>query len=562
MSLRAVKFISSGRDIRPLRKEIGADARESFARLKSQAMNGVYIMRNHDLESFSATDDIFIVRARKSKAQELSRLLLGQKKIPVFSGDYTSAGRLIQGIEALLKRAAKRGDSNIYIIGAEDRVFNELWENIEARTSRKRGEIKDGSHQEALDESTEPRHLLELLPHCEIPDELAQTYIGDSIEAQLVRHLIVRAAGHDYPVLITGDTGTGKEVVAHAIHQYSERSSRPFVPVNCGAIPRELLEAVLFGSVHGVATSVMTRAGLWELAQDGTLFLDEIGDLAVDHQVKILRALEEKTIRRVGEFKERRVNARVIAATNRDLFSMVRVGQFREDLYYRLRSFLIRTPSLKNHPDDARTLSVFLWKKITHNEQATLPEEILAKLAARRWPGNVREIKAVLMNIYTLFGGDRLSVKQLSAVLQLQGQAVAYADSPTREDEINLHRIECLRHLRRVDEVIRACEVALKPVVEDGMRDTHTVKFAQPLLSNHLSELEMLCLRPLLFNSEVTYAVVYRLKGKLSYFYSLIETDTRQAVSYWKSNVLEESKLALSAIFREVEQITTYKARR
>ena len=566
MSLRVVNFVTDGRAVRAVQKEIGSDAREDFARLKSQGMHGVYVMRNDDLKSFQGLDDLFVPRTRKNKAQELSRLFLDQKKIPVFSGDYSSAGRLVQGIQALLKNAAKKGDRNIYIIGTNEKVFKALWDKFSTRTS-----TKESAKQQSVGivrqntgnaEYSSTQHLLELLSYCDVPDELAQTYIGESVEAQLVRQLIIRAAQHDEAVLIVGDTGTGKEVVARAIHDYSTRRDKKygvpraptFVAVNCGAIPRELFEAELFGSIKGVATDVMTRAGLWELAGDGTLFLDEIGDLSLNHQAKILRALQEKKVRRIGEAGEREVKARVMAATNRDLFSMVRAGQFREDLYYRLRSFTIRTPTLRNHPEDIRLLASFLWKKISRDEQTALPEEMLAKLCSYGWPGNVRELRAVLLNIYTLFGKENIGIEQLDAVFQLQG--IGGPPAPGRGDEFSLHRMECLRHLRRVDEVVRACQVALRPIVEGGKADNYTTASVQASLGQRLGELELLCLRPLLFQSELAFSVIYRLKGKLSYLHGLLGKDVGFALNYWRSDVSEEFKLALSAIFREVEELT------
>ncbi|MDQ2974880.1 MAG: sigma 54-interacting transcriptional regulator [Acidobacteriota bacterium] len=497
----------------------------------------------------------------------MSRLFLGQKKkIPVFIGDYTSAGRLIQGIEALLKNAAKKGDRNIYIIGANEGVFQALWEKVSTGTSTKatpKKQREGAIHQNTRNgEYSSTQHLLELLSYCDVPDELRQTYIGESVEAQLVRQLIIRAAQHGEAVLIVGDTGTGKEVIARAIHDYSTRRdkkygvprARTFVAVNCGAIPRDLFEAELFGSIKGVATDVMTRAGLWELAGNGTLFLDEIGDLSLNHQAKILRALQEKKVRRIGEAEEREVKARVLAATNRDLFSMVRARQFREDLYYRLRSFTIRTPTLRNHSEDIRLLASFLWKKISRDDQTALPEEMLSKLCSYGWPGNVRELKAVLLNIYTLFGKENIGVEQLDAVFQLQG--IGGPSEPARSDEFSLHRMECLRHLRRVDEVVRACQVALKPIVEGGKLDDYTAASVKASLGQRLGELELLCLRPLLFQSELAFSVIYRLKGKLSYLHNLLGKDVGLALNYWRSDLSEEFKLALSAIFREVEELT------
>ena len=165
-----------------------------------------------------------------------------------------------------------------------------------------------------------------------------------------------------------------------------------FTPVNCGAIPRELLESELFGHEKGSFTGAVHRKmGLWEVADQGTLFLDEVGDLALGHQVKILHALQNGCIRRVGGEKEIQVDARVIAATNRNLFSMVQAGHFREDLYYRLREFLIRTPALRDHPGDIPLLAQAFWAKIVHDETKPCPRKSFRNLnptAGRETPGN------------------------------------------------------------------------------------------------------------------------------------------------------------------------------
>jgi transcriptional regulator with PAS, ATPase and Fis domain len=464
----------------------------------------------------------------------------------------------VQGVEALLRHASKKQDKNIYIIATTEKIFKTLWED--ATTGSKQGRAPTSSMRKTseislADQTISPELLISLLPPCDIPDDLAQRYIGDSVEVQLVRHLIIRAASHDKPVLILGDTGTGKEIVARSIHEYSKRGGENFAPVNCGAIPSELLESELFGHKKGAFTNAAyDKQGLWESASRGTLFLDEIGDLHSDHQVKILRAIQEKRIRRVGETFERPVEARVIAATNRDLFSMVQSGQFREDLYYRLRAFMIHTPALRSHSQDIPALAQVIWKSIANDQDASLPDEITSALMLYRWPGNVREVKAVLMGIYTLFGKDGIGVEHLHAVFKLQGQSPS--ERLLESQGISLHRVECLRHLRKVDEVIRACRVTLGPVIELGEQEPQVIDAAQSSLRRHLSELELLCLRPLLFYSEVTFSMIYRLKGKLSYLYSLIQSDLKMARSYWKDELIDESKFSLSIIFREVERLT------
>jgi DNA-binding NtrC family response regulator len=561
MRLRALKFVISSGGVKALQSELDADSR-SLARLKSQGLYGAYVVANQDLESLRGLKESVVDRRQKNKAKELSRLLLGHALIPIISGDYTAAGRLAQGVESLLRHASKKQDKNIYIIGADETIFKKLWEDAATRTADKKTASPRRKQQSYASESSaaEPissELLLGLLPQCDIPEDLERSYVGDSIEIQLVRHLVMRAAGHDRPVLILGDTGTGKEIVARSIHKYSDRRSERFVAVNCGAIPSELFESELFGNPRGAFTgAVYDKQGLWVSAGRGTLFLDEIGDLSLDHQVKILRALEEKKVRRIGESVERAAEARVVAATNRDLFSMVQRGQFREDLYYRLRVFLIHTPALRNHPQDIPQLAQAIWRKVTGDASSRLPDDLTAALTSYRWPGNVREVKSVLMGIYTLFGKEGIGVEHLDAVFKLQGQAAAASLATDEEQEISLHRVECLRHLRRVDEVIRACRVTLGPITGEAEAGAKAIDSMRSSLGHRLSELELLCLRPLLFHRELTFSVIYRLKGKLAYLHSLIASDIRMARSYWKDELDDEYRVALSAVFREVEQLT------
>ncbi|HEY7546895.1 MAG TPA: sigma 54-interacting transcriptional regulator, partial [Blastocatellia bacterium] len=445
---------------------------------------------------------------------------------------------------------------------AGEKIFEELWEKAGKLESPRRVSRKAGVPSPKLATSSSgdmsPRAILGILQPRDVPEDLLRSYVGRSPEAELVRQLILRAAIHDEPVLILGDTGTGKEVIARSIHKYSARASEKFVPVNCGAIPRELLESELFGHKKFVFTDAkFDKDGLWKITGKGTLFLDEIGDLSLDHQVKILRALDEKKIRPIGESEEVKVNARVVAATNRDLFSMVQAGRFREDLYYRLRAFTIRSPALHNHPEDIPLLAKYFWARITANPANEPLEGVLDHLKTYRWPGNARELKAVLLSVYTLFGGDGLTIEHLHAVFQLQGQSHTAETASTAEQEIQLHRVECLRHLKRVDEVVRASKVAMKPALGEKKPDQATVYSAQATLADRLREIEVLCMRPLLFGSEVTYSVVNRLKGKLSYFHSLLQKNHQIALSYWRDEVTDEFKLVLSAVFREVERLTS-----
>lgn len=222
--------------------------------------------------------------------------------------------------------------------------------------------------------------------------------IGRSAKFVECLKMVGRVAPTSLPVLITGESGTGKELIANAIHRRSRRSGGPFVTVNCGAIPTELIESELFGHSKGSFTGATTeRIGLWEEASGGTLFLDEITETAPQFQVKLLRALQEGEIRRVGSNKTIRVDARVIGATNRDIEAEVMAGRFRQDLMYRLNAVTIHIPPLRERAEDIPLLAFHFAEK-AGGEHISFAEETLALLKAYPWPGNVRELENAILH--------------------------------------------------------------------------------------------------------------------------------------------------------------------
>ncbi len=222
----------------------------------------------------------------------------------------------------------------------------------------------------------------------------------------ILRKLIEKVAATDARVLITGANGTGKELVAHWLHEKSERSKGPMVEVNCAAIPSELIESELFGHVKGSFTGAnKDRAGKFEAANGGTIFLDEIGDMSLSAQAKVLRALQENKISRVGSDRDIKVNVRVIAATNKDLQKEIAEGKFREDLYHRLAVILIDVPSLNDRRDDIPLLVKFFAEKIA-NEQGSpiksFSNKAIIKLQDYDWTGNIRELRNVVERLIIL----------------------------------------------------------------------------------------------------------------------------------------------------------------
>jgi two-component system NtrC family response regulator len=226
--------------------------------------------------------------------------------------------------------------------------------------------------------------------------------------AQLVR----TAAESDISVLIVGESGTGKEVLANALHALSARAQNPFIPINCAAIPENLLESELFGHERGAFTGAIRQsAGRLELASGGTLLLDEIGDMSLPLQAKLLRFLQERTLQRVGGRRDIPVDARIVSATNRDLEALVAEGAFREDLYYRLRELSIEIPPLRERPEDTVLLAHHLFERFRRQAKKSLQglsSEALSAIASHRWPGNVRELENRMKRAVFLAEGPRV----------------------------------------------------------------------------------------------------------------------------------------------------------
>ncbi|WP_449245983.1 sigma 54-interacting transcriptional regulator [Desulfarculus baarsii] len=241
--------------------------------------------------------------------------------------------------------------------------------------------------------------------------------VGASQAMQDVFRLIHKVARADSTVLILGESGTGKELVARAIHHQSRRADRPLVPVNCGAIPEDLLESELFGHEKGAFTgAIKTRAGRFELAEGGTIFLDEVGDMSPQLQVKLLRVLQEHQFERVGGGKTIDADIRVLAATNRDLREMVATGHFREDLYYRLNVVPIRVPPLRQRRSDIPLLCGHFIQRLSRQkglEPRTIHPEVMGRLMRYAWPGNVRELENMLERMCILADGEVIGLDDL-----------------------------------------------------------------------------------------------------------------------------------------------------
>jgi transcriptional regulator with GAF, ATPase, and Fis domain len=296
---------------------------------------------------------------------------------------------------------------------------------LELRVQERTAELQASN--QALRESEEKaRRAFDEIEALKSQLELHNTYLQEAVieakafgdlvgQSAALRHIVGQidlVAPTEASVLILGETGTGKELVAHEIHRRSRRQDGPLVHVNCASVPRELFESEFFGHVRGSFTgAVKDRAGRFEIAEGGTLFLDEVGEIPLDIQNKLLRVLQERCYERVGDDRTRRADVRIIAATNRDLKQVVTAGRFREDLYYRLNVFPIQVPPLRERLDDVPSLAKYFVELSTRDLKCAKPRLIraaVAKLQNYDWPGNVRELRNVIERAVILARGGPL----------------------------------------------------------------------------------------------------------------------------------------------------------
>jgi DNA-binding NtrC family response regulator len=486
---------------------------------------------------------------RKEPEIELARyfLRLANNEIGVLQGAYKSSGQLRRSARAVLSRLLDAGKHPVAFLVVPAPIFGKLWNETH----------ESGPREDAAAESPVERVLRTLLP-VPVPSLVRDSYVGTAPVVELVRQLVVLAAQHTLPVLIQGESGTGKEIVAWTIHQCSQQHGRgsDFRAVNCGAIPSDLLESELFGHAAGAFTDAReARAGLWESAGNGTLFLDEIAELTLSQQAKILRVLDTNEVRHVGADSDTKVQARVISATNRDLYAMVQRGAFREDLYYRLRVFRIPTPPLRDHPEDISVLAQWLWKKVAGETAPPLTSEIVDFLMEYTWPGNVRELKTVIASLSAWYGTRVSTREQAETIMYLVGQPTGFHTTPAPHVQSAAHQAGCLRHLRQVDEVLRATELLVAQPLSSRAQKSRAHSQLRAALTERHREIVELCQRPLLFSSHSAFEVVHSVSGKLAYLVELLQAEPEAIQSVRDPGLVRELQSARKLVLQELEEL-------
>lgn len=293
----------------------------------------------------------------------------------------------------------------------------------------------------------------------EFPTDDTASLLGASAAIQQTRNTITKLARSQAPVYISGESGAGKELAARLIHATGPRGDSPFVPVNCGAIPAELMESEFFGHKKGSFTgAVSDKQGLFQAAEGGTLFLDEVADLPLDMQVKLLRAIQEKAIRPIGSQHEIPINVRILSATHKDLHALTNAGQFRQDLYYRINVIELPMPSLRERPEDIPLLAEHFLSKIAQDWQTDKPQlnpAALHALEQYRFPGNVRELENILERAMTLCDGNTIQEPDLRLSTGNEAISGEFVQPDLAEQNLD----SALDHTER-DAIVRALEQA------------------------------------------------------------------------------------------------------
>ncbi len=548
MKIDTIKYLILNGKLENVLTEIDCSRAELFLRIKEEHVFCLHVTENNNLKLINNFKMIIKDRGRKQENTPLSRYMLGQKKIPLLDSGFKNAKQTPRSIRDLLKRAEREEDRNVCILGVNKGIFNALKKRANALKELAKDNI---DNREDISDA-QIRHDLTV-------DPLERLFLGTSDQTEKIRHFIKCAAETDDEVLILGETGTGKEVIANAIHLLRFPNLKKMQVVNCPAISEDLLPSELFGHIKGAFTGAETnKTGLWQLAQDSTLFLDEIGDLSKDNQAKILRALSDRKIKPVGSNDQIEVKARVIAATNVDLVSKVRSGEFRDDLYYRLNTFPIFVPPLRDRKEDITILASTFWADNTPDTAKPLSDEILEEMKKRDWPGNVRVLHSFLrclrtLNYAKIARTEEITIKDLLFAFAYHGEHSFQPTQGPHIQDVLLHPAHCLRRLKRVSDILFSIKLAITSLLEEQTAKT----VHQDTILNNIRELKMLCTPKdaVLFHSVPTLNEVCGCADEMSMLDNkLFSSPNGESASWFKLSF--KLTQVMETVFEEINKIT------
>jgi len=353
--------------------------------------------------------------------------------------------------------------------------------------------------------------------------QIHEVYLGESLNAHLTCAMIFKASQSKSPVLVLGESGTGKDLIANQIYTYSKYYNKKFQVVNCSALQETLLESELFGHIKGSFTgAIATKKGLLSVTRGGTIFLDEIGDLSLPNQAKILHAVENKKIRAIGSNISESIDVRIIAATNRNLASMISRKLFREDLYYRLNTFTILTTPLREYPEDIPVIASVIWSKF--NTRHTLSPEFLNYLKEYHWPGNVRELKTMLNSIIDIFGHVPPSPSLVEAIRKYRNDRLQQSGETMDGGFPQTLELRSRNRMIEVQNILSGIKILLEPVIHDQLaKKGHAaeIKKIQSATLKENEKIEDLCREPIYFKDPMLFDNIKR-------FHHLLENSIAQ----------------------------------
>jgi len=540
---------------------LSSDVSTEVADVLSSGIPTALVVSVKEPHRFLSRPHQFVDRGRKHESKPLKDLLLRQNRCPYIAAGYQKPGRVRRGIARLLSKAAEIGECNLYVIGVPDDLFRFMLEQTAPASPE--AAASDPMPPDPVPSEGQPsEQRLSKVYRLPVSERIRETYLGRSEVVATVWQQIVKAAPAPMPAWILGPSGSGKELIANLIHLESGRPGR-FVAVNCCELTEELAPTELFGHVEGAFTgAIHARRGFFRDAHRGTLFLDEIGDLAPRIQGMLLRVIEERTVTPVGTTDQTAVDVRLVTASHRDLSQMVHERTFREDLFQRLRGYLIRTPALSQHPEDIPLLAARFWTLACGDRPGRLPDDVLGFLERTDWPGNARELKSFLGGLrfnYPTIDAPDLALVQDWLVEWRQGHPIQRASQRRRISTwLVAEQIERLEVLRVSNKILRDCKVAVRPFAVDHRADRETLAGIRESLTKSLDELERLTRDPNWFRSWEAFDMVRHVKGQYTTFVALLERHPRKALKLWDDELLQEQTDAarkLSDVRREVEEI-------